>query len=190
MSADFQKKIEESKGSQFFEQKISGSRKISNYAIGTMVTIGGIGFLLASCSSYLGTDLLPLGNPSTLIFVPQGLVMGLYGIAAFLLALYLWRLILIDFGSGINRFDKETGSLFITRRGFFKEINIQIPLNEIKAVKLDAKEGFNARRRICLKIQGRKDIPISKIGTPQPLLELEREGAELARFLEVNLEGT
>ena len=42
------------------EQKIGGSRKISNYIIGGMLTIGGIGFLLASISSYTGRDLLPL----------------------------------------------------------------------------------------------------------------------------------
>ena len=36
------------------EQKIGGSRKISNYIIGGMLTIGGIGFLLASI--YLATQ--------------------------------------------------------------------------------------------------------------------------------------
>ena len=82
------------------EQKIKGSRKVSNYLVASMLSIGGVGFLLASFSSYFGKDLLPLGNPSTLIFVPQGLVMGLYGVAAFLLALYFWRLISIDYGSG------------------------------------------------------------------------------------------
>ena len=50
------------------EQQINGSRKISNYIIGGMLTIGGIGFLLASISSYTGKDLLPLGNPSNLLF--------------------------------------------------------------------------------------------------------------------------
>ena len=34
------------------EQKIGGSRKISNYIISGMLTIGGIGFLLASCLLY------------------------------------------------------------------------------------------------------------------------------------------
>ena len=67
------------------EQKIGGSRKISNYIIGGMLTIGGIGFLLASISSYTGRDLLPLGNPSTLLFIPQGIIMGAYGIIANLL---------------------------------------------------------------------------------------------------------
>ena len=72
------------------EQKISGSRKISNYIVGGMLTIGGIGFILASLSSYTGKDLLPLGNPSTLLFIPQGIIMGAYGIVANILNFYLW----------------------------------------------------------------------------------------------------
>jgi len=32
-------------------------------------------------------------------------------------------------------------------------------------------------------------LPISRVGAPKPLLDLENEGAEIARFLEVNLEG-
>ena len=71
------------------EQKIGGSRKISNYIIGGMLTIGGIGFVLASVSSYTGKDLLPLGNPSNLLFVPQGIIMGAYGVLANLLNFYL-----------------------------------------------------------------------------------------------------
>jgi len=171
------------------DQRIKGSRKVSNYLVASMLSIGGIGFLLASLSSYFGKDFLPLGKPSTLIFIPQGLVMGIYGISAFLLAIYFWRLISIDYGSGINRFDKNKGILFLTRKGFLKDIEIEIPIDEIKAVKLDVREGFNPRRRVSLRIKGRKDLPISRVGSPQPLLELENEGAEIARFLEVNLEG-
>ena len=182
-------KDEKPSPSNFLKQEIKGTRQTSNYVVSCAVSIGGIGFLLASCSSYFGRDFLPLGNPSTLIFVPQGLVMGLYGIAASLLAIYLWRLLAIDFGSGSNCFNKELGVLSLSRQGFFKEINIEVPLEEIKAVKLDTREGFNSKRRICLRIQGKKDLPISKVGSPPPLLELEEEGAELARFLGVNLEG-
>jgi len=171
------------------EQKIKGSRKVSNYLVASMLSIGGVGFLLASFSSYFGRDFLPLGNPSMLIFVPQGLVMGLYGVAASLLALYFWRLISIDYGSGVNRFDKNNGVLFLTRRGLFKNIEIEIPMNEIKAVKLEVREGFNPLRRVSLRIKGRKDLPISRVGSPKPLLDLENEGAEIARFLGVNLEG-
>ena len=185
-------KLSQSKKEQselVLEQKIKGSRKVSNYLVASMLSIGGVGFLLASFSSYFGRDLLPLGNPSTLIFVPQGLVMGLYGVAAFFLAIYFWRLISIDYGSGVNRFDKNKGILSLTRRGFLKNIEIEIPIDEIKAVKLDVREGFNPMRRVTLRIKGRKDLPISRVGSPKPLLDLESEGAEIARFLEVNLEG-
>ena len=79
--------------------------------------------------------------------------------------------------------------LELSRQGYFKQILIEVPIKDIQAVKLEIREGFNPRRRICLRLQGRKDLPISEVGGPQPLLVLEQEGAELARFLKVNLEG-
>ena len=190
MSADYPESLAPIETSEnFLEQIVKGSRKTSNYLVAGMLTIGGIGFSLASLSSYFGRELLPFGSASTLIFVPQGLVMGLYGVAAFLLAIYFWRLINIDYGSGVNRFDKNKGVLSLSRRGLFKNIEIEIPIDEIKAVKLEVREGFNPLRRVSLRIKGRKDLPISRVGSPKPLLELENEGAEIARFLEVNLEG-
>ena len=172
-----------------FEQTVSGSRRVSNYLVSSMITIGGIGFLLASLSSYLGKDLLPLGHPGSFIFVPQGLIMGLYGIAAFFLAIYQWALVIVDFGSGQNSFNKGSGKLSVSRRALLKKISVEIPIKDIKAVKLEVREGLNPRRRIALRIQGRKDLPISGVGDLLPLSQLEKEGAELASFLEVNLEG-
>ncbi len=172
------------------EQKISGSRKISNYIIGSMLTIGGIGFLLASISSYTGKDLLPLGNPSSLLFVPQGLIMGAYGVIASLLNVYLWYLVYVNFGSGSNSFDKKSKSVEIKRKGLFKDIAISLNFDEIKSVKLDISEGFNPRRRIALVLKGRKKaLPLSGAGELKPLLQVEEEGARLAKFLNVNLEG-
>ncbi|KGG12117.1 MULTISPECIES: photosystem I assembly protein Ycf4 [Prochlorococcus] len=190
MSADLQESSKmENQSETYLEQSIKGSKKVSNYIVSSMLSIGGVGFLLASASSYFGRDFLPLGSPSTLIFVPQGLIMGLYGIAGSLAAIYLWSLVAVDFGSGLNTFDKNKGSLMVSRKGFFKELKVEIPLEDIKAVKMEIREGFNAKRRICLRVQGRKDLPINGAGAPQPLLELEQEGAELARFLGVDLEG-
>ena len=40
------------------EQKINGSRKLSNYLVGGMLTIGGVGFILASLSSYTFSPML------------------------------------------------------------------------------------------------------------------------------------
>ena len=172
------------------EQKINGSRKISNYLIGGMLSIGGIGFILAAISSYTGRDLLPLGNPSTLLFIPQGIIMGAYGVIANLLNVYLWYLVFINFGSGYNFFDKDSQSVEIKRKGLFKDIEVKLNFDEIKSVKLDISEGFNPRRRIALVLKGRKKaLPLSGAGELKPLLQVEEEGARLAKFLNVNLEG-
>ena len=172
------------------KQTISGSRKFSNYLIGGMLTIGGIGFILASISSYTGKDLLPLGNPSSLIFVPQGLIMGAYGLIANLLNIYLWYLVYINFGSGYNKFDKELKIVEIKRKGIFKDVEVNLKFDEIKSVKLDISEGFNPRRRIGLVLKGRRKIlPLTGAGELKPLLQVEEEGARLAKFLSVNLEG-
>ena len=75
------------------DQPVLGSRRISNYLVALLVSIGGVGFLLTSASSYFGRDFLPIGHPAELIWVPQGLVMGAYGVGAVLLSSYLWAVI-------------------------------------------------------------------------------------------------
>jgi uncharacterized membrane protein YdbT with pleckstrin-like domain len=174
---------------ELLEQGVLGSRRLSNVLVASVVSTGGLGFLLTSASSYLGVDLLPIGNPAALSWVPQGLVMGLYGVAAVLLATYLWAVIAIDVGAGANRFDKAAGTLTITRRGFRELISVTTPLKDIQAVKVDVRDGLNPRRRLALRVQGRRDLPLTRVGEPMPLADLERGGAELARFLGVPLEG-
>lgn len=171
------------------ELPVLGSRRFSNVLVAAVVTTGGLGFLLTSLSSRLGRDLLPIGHPAGLEWVPQGLVMGLYGLAALLLATYLWAVIGIDVGSGANRFDRAAGQAVITRRGFRQLIAVQIPLREIQAVKVEVRDGLNPRRRLALRVQGRRDLPLTQVGEPMALADLELAGAQLARFLEVPLEG-
>jgi uncharacterized membrane protein YdbT with pleckstrin-like domain len=171
------------------EQAVLGSRRPSNMAVAVVVSLGGVGFFLTSLSSYLHRDLLPVGHPADLAWVPQGLVMGLYGVAAMLLALYLWVVIGINVGGGSNRFDRSVGAATITRQGFRQLIDVQIPLREIQAVKVEVRDGINPRRRLSLRVQGRRDMPLTRVGEPMPLADLELAGAQLARFLGVPLEG-
>jgi uncharacterized membrane protein YdbT with pleckstrin-like domain len=171
------------------EQPVLGSRRLSNILVALAMTLGGLGFLLASLSSRVGRNLVPLFTASDLPWLPQGLVMGLYGIAAVLLATYLWVVITLDLGGGSNRFDKLTGIALISRRGFRQHILVEVPLREIQAVKVEVREGLSPLRRLSLRIQGRRDLPLSRIGEPIPLAELEFSGASLARFLGVPLEG-
>ena len=165
------------------------SSDLSNILVALAVSLGGLGFLLTSASSRFGFDLLPIGHPAELSWVPQGLVMGLYGVAATLLAGYLWTVIALDVGSGSNRFDRGAGKARISRRGFRQRIDVDLALRDIQAVRLDIREGLNPRRRLSLRLQGRRDLPLTRVGEPIPLAELEREGARLARFLGVPLEG-
>jgi hypothetical protein len=176
-------------GAAVIEQPVLGSRRLSNILVAAAVSTGGLGFLLTSASSYLGTDLLPVGHPAELIWVPQGLVMGLYGLAAALLSTYLWLVIGLDVGAGSNRFDKRAGVATISRRGFRQRIEVEIPLRDVQAVKVEVRDGLNPRRRLSLRLQGRRDMPLTRVGEPMPLADLELSGARLARFLGVPLEG-
>ncbi|MFM7314754.1 MAG: photosystem I assembly protein Ycf4 [Cyanobium sp.] len=166
-----------------------GSRRLSNLLVAIVVSLGGVGFLLTSASSRLGRDLLPIGHAAELVWVPQGLVMGLYGLAAVLLATYLWLVIALDVGAGINRFDRTGGQALISRRGFRQRIEVAIPLQDIQAVKVEVRDGLSPRRRLSLRVQGRRDLPLTRVGEPMPLAEVELAGANLARFLGVPLEG-
>jgi len=56
-------------------------------------------------------------------------------------------------------------------------------------VKAEIKEGLNPKRSLYLRIKGRRNIPLTRVGEPLSLSELENRGAELARFLSVPLEG-
>jgi hypothetical protein len=168
---------------------VLGSRRLSNLLVASAVSLGGLGFLLTSLSSRLGRDLLPVGHPAELVWVPQGLVMGLYGGAALLLASYLWWVIVVDVGAGSNRFDRRSSQARISRQGFRQRIDVDIPLREIQAVKVEVRDGLSPQRRLALRVKGRRDLPLTRVGEPVPLADLERSGAELARFLGVPLEG-
>lgn len=178
--------------SRVLHQKVLGSRRFSNYWWATVVTIGAIGFLLAGLSSYLKVNLLPFADPTELLFIPQGVALVFYGTLGLLLATYLWFVTLLDVGGGYNEFNNETGSVKIFRWGFpGKNRRIEINCNtaDVQAVRVDIKDGLNPRRALYLRVKGRRNIPLTRVGQPLSLRELENQGAGLARFLGVPLEG-
>ena len=62
-------------------------------------------------------------------------------------------------------------------------------MQDVQAVRLDIKEGINPRRALYLRAKGRRNVPLTRVGQPMSLGELENQGAQLARFLGVPLEG-
>lgn len=173
-------------------REILGSRRWSNYWWAVVTTIGGVGFFLAGISSYTGINFLPFADPTQLIFIPQGLVMCFYGSVAMLLSTYLWLICAWNVGGGYNQFDKLAQEAQIFRWGFpgkNREIDLKYPLDSITAIRVDIREGLNPRRALYLKVKGKGDIPLTRVGQPMSLAAVENQGAELARFLQVPLEG-
>ncbi|MEM9948058.1 MAG: photosystem I assembly protein Ycf4 [Cyanobacteria bacterium P01_D01_bin.36] len=174
-------------------REILGARRPSNYFWAGATAIGGAGFFLSGLSSFLHTNLLPFSDlPAQLVFIPQGIAMGFYGTAALLLCTYLSLIISWNVGSGFNKFDKTAGEAQIFRRGFpgkNREIDLRYPLADVLSVRAEIKEGLNPKRVLYLKVKGKGDIPLTRVGQPISLADLENQGAELARFLQVPLEG-
>jgi hypothetical protein len=174
------------------QQNILGSRRLSNYFWAVIVTMGGLGFLLAGLSSYLKVNLLLVSNTTSIQFVPQGVALTFYGIAGVLLATYLWVVISLDVGGGYNKFDKNEGKVTIYRLGFpgkNRKLEVEFPLEEVQSIVIEIREGINPKRTLYLRAKKRRDIPLSRVGEPIALSTLENQGAELAKFLEVPLEG-
>jgi Ycf4 len=181
-----------SENTLLLHQSILGSRRFSNYFWAVVVTLGGAGFLLAGLSSYTQINLLPFSDPTALVFIPQGIAMSFYGVAGLLLGAYLWLLIALDVGGGYNEFNKQTSKVTIFRRGFLgknRSIELSYPIAEIQSIRVALKDGLSPKRSLYLKVKGRGEVPLTRVGQPIPLAELENRGAELARFLSVPLEG-
>jgi hypothetical protein len=118
--------------------------------------------------------------------------MSFYGIAGLLFALYLWLVILWDVGGGYNEFNKETGMVKVFRWGFpgkNRKVEFSCRLQDVQSIKVEIKEGLNPNRTLYLRVKDRREVPLTRVGQPLSLSELENQGAELARFLAVPLEG-
>ncbi len=174
-------------------RELLGARRPSNYFWAVVTAVGGTGFFLSGLSSYLHVNLLPFSDlPAQLVFIPQGIAMGFYGAAALLLCLYLTLVISWNVGGGYNEFSKDTGETRIFRYGFpgeNREIDLRYPLKDVVAVRAEIKEGLNPKRALYLRVKGKGEIPLTRVGQPISLSDLENQGAELARFLQVPLEG-
>jgi hypothetical protein len=170
---------------------ILGSRRFSNYLWVILTLIGGVGFLLAGLSSYLEVELLPFGNTNEIMFIPQGIVMTFYGTIGSLFSLFLLTIIVCNVGGGYNSYDLNKQEITIFRIGFpgvKNEIYLKYMLRDIKALKLTITEGLNPKREIYLVTKDKKRIPLTRVGEPLLLSQIEIEAVELANFLKVNLE--
>ena len=62
-------------------------------------------------------------------------------------------------------------------------------MQEIKSIKLSIAEGLNPKREIYLQTKDQRQIPLTRVGEPLLLSQIEEEAVELANFLNIPLEG-
>ena len=171
---------------------VPGARRLGNYAWGSLISLGGIGFLVTGISSYFDFSFFSLLKSPNIQFFPQGLVMCFYGVLGLFLGIYIWLIILWDLGEGFNEFNLNTGYVRIFRWGFpgkNRRIDLQYPIKEVQSIRVEIQEGINPKRIIYLKLRGNREIPLTRAGQPLSIQEIETQAAELAKFLQVSLEG-
>jgi hypothetical protein len=175
---------------------ILGERRISNYLWSLTILLGSCGFLLTGLSSYTDFNLFSLGfsELTKVSFFPQGLLMSFYGSLGFLLSFYWCFNIFWDIGGGFNEFNKKEGKIRIFRWGYpgkNRRIDLFYSLKDVESIKVEFKQGFDSQRTIYLKLKGNisREIPLTAIGEPLTLKEIEKQASELANFLQVSLEG-
>lgn len=175
---------------------ILGERRTSNYLWSLIILLGSCGFLLTGLSSYNGFNFIPLEflQLTKLSFFPQGLLMSFYGSLGFLLSFYWWFNIFWNVGGGFNEFNKKEGKIRIFRWGYpgkNRRIDLSYSLKDVEAIKVELKQGLDSQRTIYLKLKGSipREIPLTGIGEPLTLKEIEKQASELANFLQVSLEG-
>lgn len=174
------------------KEDILGSRRLSNYWWATTVSLGGLAFIFTGLSSYSRSDILPLNNSYSISFIPQGAVMIFYGALAFSISMFLWLTIIWDVGAGYNEFNHDTGLITIFRLGFpgkNRSLSLVYRTKDIQSVKIDIKEGLTPKREIYLKTKDNREIPLTRVGEPLLLSDVENQAADLAKFLGVILEG-
>jgi len=172
---------------------ITGSRRLSNYWWAIVISIGGLGFFTAGISSYFKANIFLFTTYSDFLFIPQGLIMTFYGTVGILISLFLWFTILLNIGGGYNKFDLQEGLVTIFRLGFpgkNRNIYLKYPLGEIQAIKVSICDGLTPKREIYLKTKDKREIPLTRVGEPLLLTEVEEKATELAKFLGVIIENT
>jgi Ycf4 len=189
---------------------IVGERRLSNYWWAIVIFLGSCGFLATGICSYLGipnwlsifnfdkSNISHTENTSlivnaltTLPFFPQGLLMSFYGSLGFLLSIYWSLLIFWNVGGGFNEFNKKEGFVRIFRWGYpgkNRKIDLSYSLKDIEAIRVELKQGIDSQRTIYLRLKGKREIPLTGIGQPLTLKEIEKQASELANFLQVSLE--
>ena len=68
-------------------------------------------------------------------------------------------------------------------------LKLQYKIKDISAIKINITEGLSPKREIYLITKDKRQIPLTKVGEPLSLQEIEKQAKEIALFLNIKLEG-
>jgi len=114
-----------------------------------------------------------------------------YGTLSLTLSLYIGATILWDIGSGYNEYNKLENLVKIVRKGFpgkNREILLTYPVTSIQSIGIKISEGLNPQRSIYLCLKDERKIPLTPVQQPDSISNLEKQAADLAKFLDLKLE--
>ena len=169
---------------------VIGSRRLSNYIWAFLIFFGSTSFLITGLLSYFNKDFFFIFSSKNIIFLPQGLIMCFYGFLGLIFSIYLFLTIVWNIGGGFNEFNKIDGKIRIFRWGFpgkNRRILLTYTFDQVESVKIELKQGLNPKRVIYLQIRGKKQIPLTRVGQPLTLEDVETQAARLAKFLRVSI---
>nr|YP_009393500.1 photosystem I assembly protein [Bostrychia simpliciuscula]ARW62062.1 photosystem I assembly protein [Bostrychia simpliciuscula] len=174
------------------KDEILGSRRFSNYWWATIIFIASSSFFLVGLCSYTHFAIFHFLYYKNLLFLPQGAIMTFYGTSGILISLFLWYTIIFNIGSGYNEFNKKNGIITIFRFGFpgkNRILKLKYNIKEIASIKIFIKDGLSPKREIYLKTKDKREIPLTKVSEPISLYEIEKQAKDIAKFINVIIEG-
>ena len=169
---------------------IPGYRRFSNIIWFGLLFFAGFGFLLKGASSYFNSPIFPLFDENVLNYVPQGMIMTFYGALGIILSLFILFGIILNVGGGYNEFNKSLNLIRIARNGWAgrnKSILLTYSLDDIEKIEVFIREGLNPKRVIYLLTKDKRKLPLTPIGQPMALAEIEDKAFRLAEYLNINL---
>ena len=90
-----------------------------------------------------------------------------------------------------HEFNKLENLVKIVRKGFpgkNREILLTYPLANIRSIGIKISDGLNPKRVIYLCLKDERKIPLTPVQEPTTISNIEEEAADLAKFLDLNLE--
>ena len=138
-------------------------------------------------TSFSSAESMMPNMEKNLPFFPQGLVLCFYGVLGLCFSFHLWFTIFWQIGGGFNEFNGEEKSVRIFRwgrPGKNRRIDLKYTKESIEAIKVE----ITPRRALFLCVKGERNIPLTRVGEPIPLEEIEAQAAELTSFLQIPLE--